>query len=980
MATSNIEFPEPLERFYYFKKNQVLTACQLNQLAGHFDYENRKTRTKGLGIGILCGLNLSLESGSSGVRLSKGAAITTAGDLLQLDKDMIYGHIRLLQDVNTTSNGDSKLRVIKLGNETSTVPIWLLSENSGTGTKPLAEFATENSLNDFVLTLLLDSYLKQPETCTDTNCDNMGVTQVNDLLVALIPKQSLTKPVFNLNRFIEFQSFDVRKVDLSEEKISSAQNLFDRYENAVQPTLSSAISALKNLLVLFPEIVIEAKIGDPEKLNWETRLTDIATTKYKNTGEIQYVHALFKDLSDAIEEFRSGLMQDFPCECYTSPDMFPKYIMVGELVQVSEKRFPEYRNYFNQPPYFGGENWQQSRPAFLLKRIHYMIQSFDPLNNKLEIDVSRIRISPSLSPEASLSERAIPFYYAISKEYPLQQFWSYEKYLKGMTARTQGYWLQNEKGITKAEKPFDYDISKFNFFRVEGLHGLPVKEAEIKVEGLIIKHNLGFRIESIQIEDEVEKITPRKPIVFPELDTLFNHYREDLKVNLNLVKNYNKSLHTEYEKPGTKDLQSIKDPDDTEAYTNIKTAVLDDSSMFTTKADAISARMKKPLHTFALEFTEFRKDYDDAATLGHTIETKVAYSKQSITTSPIQKLVMDNSFRRFDQLIEVYETRRIKILEQYIFDKFYNQNPGLNHQGGVPVGGTLVLAYSSSTQKIVADFSLPYCCVTEVTEALPPFEKPFPGIVFNPPDLSRPFKWLDKLDLVPTSRIPRDIDNFKNTIKVNELDSKMQSALRNYVSTNEFTDDLKDKVLKNYVKTDALMDFATKTDLSDTISDTATNIFNQKYIEILGGRKDTSPKIPSDNVEKTTSELLEEVTDDSDKYSLQRLELKVEELNFYKSKEPSKLSNEEKQRVSDLEQQIPQELNNTLSKLETTPDQNLEAKAEVINRIVNKAPKDVNLAPLSEAANEKLGNAMQSNNLPVANALNKIKNGLKGRG
>jgi FtsZ-binding cell division protein ZapB len=287
---------------------------------------------------------------------------------------------------------------------------------------------------------------------------------------------------------------------------------------------------------------------------------------------------------------------------------------------------------------------------------------------------------------------------------------------------------------------------------VEGVLGLEFPKAMAQLEKLRIEHNLGFKIEAVQFENDIKKVVPTKPIRFPDLDVLFRHYREELSSNLELVKNYNQSLGEALTGVAEKTFENVRDPDGTEAFTNIKSAVQDNSQLFVNKIDSVFAKMYRPLANFQEDFAGFRKEYNDVALIGHSIDKKVAFSKQASVASPIDKLVLDNSFKKFDQLVDLFENRKTKVLKQYIFDQFFNKNPGLKYSGGVPEGGTLVLVYSDG--KIVADFCLPYCCsvaVEEEDDHTKPVVPTIPGIVFQPsviPTQPKPFKWLEKFDVV----------------------------------------------------------------------------------------------------------------------------------------------------------------------------------------------------------------------------------------
>ncbi|MBI5916472.1 MAG: hypothetical protein HY842_13935 [Bacteroidetes bacterium] len=759
MASVTINFPEPLERFYYFAEDQVLTAGQLNQLAGHFDREHRLTRTKAVGIGIICGLDVQLSGGE--IRLSKGAAITSSGDLLQVPEGRIFTHFRQLQDENSVSAEDGSFRVLKLGSEATPIPMWRLhTEAADDGSRlPLSGLTGNASPENLALVLFLDSYLKEPEACTDTNCDNGGVTQMNELMAVLVPKQHLVPAENSPNRRRRLPKATVKNVNLAGGTITNVQNLIDRYEAALTGSVPSLTEALAQIPQRFPGLV-QAAFGEANPSEkWTSQVRSLASQQ-NNTPRIQYTYDFFQDLADAVNELWDAIT-DIPGECCPSADLFPKYVMAGELVRPAGLRFPDYRHYFNESPVLNGGDSRAARAVFLLRRIGLMVRGFSAVQPSGDV-----RISPSRKAGARLGDRAVPFYYGLTDETPLHEFWSFEKSQLGMENTNHGYRMREISDLDDVKNPFDYTTNASDFYRVEGMLGMNIEEAEKRLDALQKQHNLGFKIETIQIEDDLPKVKPFRPVKFPDLNLFFRHYRDDLHSNLHLADHYVGNLKTAFDNSDKAGFQNAKDPDGSDVLTNLTTAVETERVSFTSKISAVTTRMYKPLREFHADFSGFRQDYDDAATIGDSIDRKVTYSKQAVVGSPVQKLVLENSFKRFDTLVDIFKKRTDFVLRQYIFDKFFNQNPGLRHQCGVPDGGTLVLAYSSVSQQVVADFALSYCCVVEAqddddnTPPPPVTVKPLPGIIVKPPIQPGKLFWLDKLDLVATPRIPKDVLNF----------------------------------------------------------------------------------------------------------------------------------------------------------------------------------------------------------------------------
>jgi hypothetical protein len=67
-----------------FVADQVLMADHLNEIVNYLDEQDRLTRNKLIGIGIVCGLELKVTS--SQIKITKGCGVTSAGYLIVQDE------------------------------------------------------------------------------------------------------------------------------------------------------------------------------------------------------------------------------------------------------------------------------------------------------------------------------------------------------------------------------------------------------------------------------------------------------------------------------------------------------------------------------------------------------------------------------------------------------------------------------------------------------------------------------------------------------------------------------------------------------------------------------------------------------------------------------------------------------------------------------------------------------------------------------
>jgi hypothetical protein len=142
------------------------------------------TRIKLLGVGIVCGLRVSVRSGK--VNLTKGAGVSTDGDLLYaadtvFDKFKIYDESNPVYGPFYVNNSIIKLFEMVPQGTTDTRATALSSFDAQAG----------SSLSNMAAVLFMEGYVKDEDLCTGTDCDNLGKDRVNTMKLLLIEKPSV---------------------------------------------------------------------------------------------------------------------------------------------------------------------------------------------------------------------------------------------------------------------------------------------------------------------------------------------------------------------------------------------------------------------------------------------------------------------------------------------------------------------------------------------------------------------------------------------------------------------------------------------------------------------------------------------------------------------------------------------------------------------------------------------------------------------
>ncbi|MDD1617809.1 MAG: hypothetical protein CG439_2865 [Methylococcaceae bacterium NSP1-2] len=82
------------DKYPFFEANQVLTNAHLNQAVDYLDEQERLTRANLIGIGIVCGLEISVDTTTSTITVTKGCGISSEGYLIVQPSTIILGRYK----------------------------------------------------------------------------------------------------------------------------------------------------------------------------------------------------------------------------------------------------------------------------------------------------------------------------------------------------------------------------------------------------------------------------------------------------------------------------------------------------------------------------------------------------------------------------------------------------------------------------------------------------------------------------------------------------------------------------------------------------------------------------------------------------------------------------------------------------------------------------------------------------------------------
>lgn len=512
-----------------FVPDQVLTAGQLNEFLNYFDDQDRLSRIFLSGVGIVCGFNINYNSNGELV-ISQGAGITTDGDLLKLSladnsdpalenidiSNLQFSYYRAFDD----SNAHYKPFWKNINGTDVQIPLW----EAIPADKAVASDQTINSRSDLqnlVVLLYLENYEEDPTACTGIDCENQGIKNIRKLRVLLVSQTDAdyilsSDTVFNANylisTYLNLDEVTLPRVTVNATNSVSFAALRSYYLSAMQSenSITKLINGYKSML---------NKLG----MNAEATYISDKLTQLFGSGAtypqlyFQYWYDLLLDVVNGYNELKDMFL-DSLCGCNPDIKAFPKHLMLGRLIPMTEDRYlKKYRHDFYKSPILKDEkNWCERFKLYVNRTIS-MLESYNT-----NLTAGEIRITPS-NYRSLVENKAIPYYYGAGNFSRLIDTWNFDKYKVNKQNRNLSYHTSLLDPSGPIQFPLRYDLEKRNFLRIEGLQGSLYPNALQKINDLKNQYGLAFDVKALGIT-----VNPGDTINIEDYECHF----EDLQVML----------------------------------------------------------------------------------------------------------------------------------------------------------------------------------------------------------------------------------------------------------------------------------------------------------------------------------------------------------------------------------------------------------------------------------------------------------------
>ncbi len=711
------------DSYSVFEQDQVLTAGQLNSLADYADDQTRLTRVRLLGVGVVCGLRVSLGGGQ--VRVTRGVGVTSDGDILALDADTTFDRWRPYDASRPAypplyPGGDFRqpmipaFELVRAGEQ--------VRGAQALGTLPSAPGG--RALDAMSAVFLMESYVHDEDLCSGTDCDNLGRDALHTprlLLVATDAAGPFTETVATPAGAFRSLPPVVAARPAIPAAVASASALATHYRPACVTTHNRLVDALGRIWPAAGAFLGGYFAADPAR-GWTDRLVAIQGQFGGAGAGIQYYYDLLRDVVDTYNDFREHLFGD---NTLCAPDVgsFPKHLLLGALVPGTSTA--DRRTGFYPSPLTGRSSGEIDHAGFLLRKLDAMLARFQIPTGSTVVT----RVTPTVGEDRPLEDRAIPYYYQPGTADPIHRRWSYALARRGMEAYSYSYHAGTYQAQGGAASPLGSQIGRFSAFRVEGHLGRPVNLVLPDLETQIRANNLPFTVRAVLLGNNRGNIVVRPPRGISDLHHLHGLVRKDLSLRLSEVESFSDGLTERTNVGVTAGVAGREDPD--RLGISVATGALGGS----VKQSAEKARVALDLDyaTYATDPVSWQGHMGSALEGAATMRSQIGHVARTEFVSPYDTLISSTHAYWLPYIDHTLKTRDEVEDDRLLFRSFAEEHPHLEHTGTVPRGGTLVLAYDQAGT-VVADFALPYHIHQAPVEEEPEVETtPTPG--FRPPVL-----------------------------------------------------------------------------------------------------------------------------------------------------------------------------------------------------------------------------------------------------
>jgi hypothetical protein len=526
-----------------FESGQVLTSRHLNDLAKYLEEQDRASRNKLIGIGIVCGLEVAYAPKENLIRLSSGCAITSAGYLISLDGRTT--NLVRKYELPSSAVEDAPEDLPQASDysffmdQEKQMLLWELLplEYKAGPEKPDPQKIDPGFVKDKVALIFLEARPELLKSCDVNDCSDRGMKIEFTPRILLIERSNVKKiidreqeqserPVehYSHPRYRGFPEVKIDKLNLVGNNIGTFSQLLERISDILDKSSKLLKEQLGRSYDAFAYLLADMypKEQFPDGPFPAGYFNNVLSQFNENIFSITYLYDFMYDLAQSYNEFLRAV-KGLEAECCPNPKRFPFHVLLGPVVEhptappVSLKNanelskfdplkinakteldawFPgeafDGRHYFIPSPLFGREH----RGLQEVRSLHYRTFLLAYRFSTTKLFQKELRITPSQAGDYLLSDQAIPFYYAFNRSDDLHANWSFAKYISVRANQIYSYKFSPNTGESH---PLLSRLDDQNFYRVEGLVGKGLGKSLRDLFRLKMRLGLSFAVEPVYL-------------------------------------------------------------------------------------------------------------------------------------------------------------------------------------------------------------------------------------------------------------------------------------------------------------------------------------------------------------------------------------------------------------------------------------------------------------------------------------------------
>jgi hypothetical protein len=630
-----------------FKKGQQLKSGSLNLIVTGADREDKQTRMYLEGSGIFYGLEVDVKGTDGIVTLKPGTAVTSDGHIFALEQEIVY---RGIKKISGTNDFDVELH----GRSATVIVLDTAEENH-------EELIQRLSADTIPYLVILVARITES---TESNC--LYGYENNESKKSMVVEAALVRRDFFqtgelegwfindvteagdkdpvINRFGYTPGADGGHISFDRfKRWEDMKAGFDEVCRDAEPLIGTAFSTVYEL--------VKEKLG----LEATNPFSGLTTTLEQLRGRVMsrggkqlpWLYDYYRDLVSTYQEFVSTDLFSY-LSLMPKEDRFAGYIALHSIrTQDTEK--VTYRMGLYRPPFADLSVDALERPSLLMKRLKYLADAGHTRFDDQGFPAAGVRFTPDAGINKLLSERAIPFYYKDPSE--LSKYWN--------AGSTRNHRTFNIPGITdeKDRKFLLANMDSYNFFRLKGHTGVILKTTYDAINDLRKDLHLPFDIKVVYLEkdEEVDQLVLERSATFSDLTVILEKIVYDIRCARTCGDGFEERIF------GKKfDREDI-------------------GNMF----EALVRLFGKP-----------SEDLE---------ETISEICNSEGTCNDDDKTCCKSHLRALYAVYEEYAGRKDGLLDGLLFHRFAEKHPGLEHNGGVPKGGTLILVCAKTDAGSVSE-------------------------------------------------------------------------------------------------------------------------------------------------------------------------------------------------------------------------------------------------------------------------------------